>query len=905
MRLVNYYHYHHYDDVCLIYIWLQIIYTYVRQSSSSSIFVNHHLLFKPQSSTEQPPDDKMLLEAEKTLDKEKQQSLTMTTKEQQNSNQILSGGAGGGHPQQQQQQQQQNFEPIVDTLEVCDKAAARLRELAKHLEHGDIPNEVLQKTFQYAAYVLDTVSMDETRRRCKLIEQQTQQQHHHHYYHHNQHRYPHHHRFGHGAVATSATTTAQTTNSGPRLLRSQSSASPPLPLSSSSSLGSSSIKSSNFSQTQSQQPSSSSSKTMINVANESSSITNKIGQYSLPFQSKSNNNNDSIKLMPNSNQKSKITITTDSVKKVILDQVDPQKKTINDNDNIDNDDNVVDVDDENIDNNNNNNNNTSSNMNKLMTDKDSRRLLDEEDELAEVKPDAVPSEVREWLTSTFTRNQVSSRNRTDDKPKFRSVANAIRAGIMVDRIYRRLFSATTIQIAPEISSFLKGADEWSFDVFQLNHLQQGKVLRNLATDLLNRYGLIHKFKIPTSNLDSFLSQVELGYQKYQNPYHNNLHAADVTQTVHYLLWVTGLAQWLTDLEIFATLVAAIIHDYQHTGTTNNFHIMSGSEISLLYNDRSVLENFHISEAFRVMRKDDANIVANLSREEYREFRTLIIEMVIATDMSTHFQQIKTLKTILGHQDFVLDKQKGLSYILHSADISHPSKNFDLHQRWTLLLMEEFFRQGDMERELGLAYSPLCDRNSTLIPQSQIGFIEFIVYPTMELCGDLIERVYEHLNSSSSPLPNASASTTTMTVSTTTTTTTMATTSVDIIDEDVGGNGDDQKSSNDDDNDNDNDSEFRSLALKQQQPQQQQQISTTTTTTNSSATVITTTAPIFNMVINSSTRKLYRPWLQHLDQNKSKWQQKAAFEEELKSKQQQPIIDDDDESTDQQNGQSES
>lgn len=43
MRLVNYYHYHHYDDVCLIYIWLQIIYTYVRQSSSSSIFVNHHL----------------------------------------------------------------------------------------------------------------------------------------------------------------------------------------------------------------------------------------------------------------------------------------------------------------------------------------------------------------------------------------------------------------------------------------------------------------------------------------------------------------------------------------------------------------------------------------------------------------------------------------------------------------------------------------------------------------------------------------------------------------------------------------------------------------------------------------------------------------------------------------------
>lgn len=62
-----------------------------------------------------------------------------------------------------------------------------------------------------------------------------------------------------------------------------------------------------------------------------------------------------------------------------------------------------------------------------------RRLLDEEDELAEVQPDAVPNEVRQWLASTFTRSQAVTKPRTDDKPKFRSVANAIRAGIMVDR----------------------------------------------------------------------------------------------------------------------------------------------------------------------------------------------------------------------------------------------------------------------------------------------------------------------------------------------------------------------------------------------------------------------------------------------------------------------------------------
>jgi 3'5'-cyclic nucleotide phosphodiesterase len=73
-----------------------------------------------------------------------------------------------------------------------------------------------------------------------------------------------------------------------------------------------------------------------------------------------------------------------------------------------------------------------------------------------------------------------------------------------------------------------------------------------------------------SRLSDFHSR-HSGYCRFKNPYHNNLHAADVAQTVHHVLCQTGLMHWLTDLEIFATLVAALIHDYEHTGTTNNFH----------------------------------------------------------------------------------------------------------------------------------------------------------------------------------------------------------------------------------------------------------------------------------------------------------------------------------------------
>ncbi|KAK4301693.1 hypothetical protein Pmani_026178 [Petrolisthes manimaculis] len=372
--------------------------------------------------------------------------------------------------------------------------------------------------------------------------------------------------------------------------------------------------------------------------------------------------------------------------------------------------------------------------------KDKRQVGEEEDELSEVEPDAVPQEVREWLASTFTRQLNTSRRKTDEKPRFRSVANAIRAGIFVERIYRRLSSATFLQLPPEVTRILKSVDEWNFDVWQLQETSNNTPLRCLAYELLNRYGLLHKFKMPPATLETFLTQVEAGYCKYKNPYHNNVHAADVLQTIHYMLSQTGLMNWLNDVEILATLMAALIHDYEHTGTTNNFHVMSGSETAILYNDRAVLENHHICAAFRLLHAEEHNVLVNLSREEYREFRSLVIEMVLATDMSSHFQQIKAMKTMLSLQDTSLDKSKALSLVLHCCDISHPSKNWRLHERWTTQLLEEFFRQGDKERELGLPYSPLCDRNNTLVAESQIGFIDFIVDPSLGVCGDLLDKV---------------------------------------------------------------------------------------------------------------------------------------------------------------------
>ncbi|XP_060113008.1 dual specificity calcium/calmodulin-dependent 3',5'-cyclic nucleotide phosphodiesterase 1A [Heteronotia binoei] len=370
---------------------------------------------------------------------------------------------------------------------------------------------------------------------------------------------------------------------------------------------------------------------------------------------------------------------------------------------------------------------------------ETRRLLDTEDELSDIQSDSVPLEVRDWLASTFTRKMGMTKRRPEEKPKFRSIVHAVQAGIFVERMYRRTSNMVGLAYPAEVISTFKDVDKWSFDVFALNEASGGHSLKFMMYELFTRYDLLSRFKIPVPSLISFGEALEIGYSKYKNPYHNLIHAADVTHTVHCIMLLTGIMHWLTELEILAMIFAAAVHDYEHNGTTNNFHIQTRSDVAILYNDRSVLENHHVSAAYRIMQEEEMNILVNLTKDEWRELRNLVIEMVLSTDMSGHFQQIKTMRHTLQQTEGI-DKAKAMSLILHAADISHPAKSWELHYRWTMALMEEFFRQGDKEAELGLPFSPLCDRKSTMVAQSQIGFIDFIVKPTFSLLTDSMEKI---------------------------------------------------------------------------------------------------------------------------------------------------------------------
>ena len=77
----------------------------------------------------------------------------------------------------------------------------------------------------------------------------------------------------------------------------------------------------------------------------------------------------------------------------------------------------------------------------------------------------------------------------------------------------------------------------------------------------------------------------------------------------------ALEDVFTPLEIFAALFASAIHDAGHPGVTNQYLVNTSSELALLYNDESVLENYHVSTAFKLLQKDECNIIKNFSKEQ--------------------------------------------------------------------------------------------------------------------------------------------------------------------------------------------------------------------------------------------------------------------------------------------------
>lgn len=301
---------------------------------------------------------------------------------------------------------------------------------------------------------------------------------------------------------------------------------------------------------------------------------------------------------------------------------------------------------------------------------------------------------------------------------------------------------------PPMPSWLSGSCETIPESPEFNCRTRGNVQADapmLVRAMQSPHDLIKRYKIDPDVFGAWVIALAAVYQP--NPYHNYLHALDVFQYSHMCL-ARGGHEFLTYQDILVILVASYGHDAGHPGYTNPFLVNSSSELALTYNDRSPLENMHASMVFQVMKRPGKEFLGQLATHDFNKIRTKIVDVILATDMVHHFSLVDKFSTRFRKredspltQDTKEDKEKMkgsqedrrmlIQVFVHMADIGSGCRPWDVHKVLAAALEEEFFAQGDREKQLGLPIMPMNDRTKDSVAASQAFFLGKLVFPLLD------------------------------------------------------------------------------------------------------------------------------------------------------------------------------
>ncbi|XP_057350720.1 high affinity cAMP-specific and IBMX-insensitive 3',5'-cyclic phosphodiesterase 8A isoform X1 [Manis pentadactyla] len=307
---------------------------------------------------------------------------------------------------------------------------------------------------------------------------------------------------------------------------------------------------------------------------------------------------------------------------------------------------------------------------------------------------------------------------------------------------------TLHDVPPRIARAMEDEEYWDFDIFELEAATHKRPLIYLGLKMSARFGICEFLNCSETTLRSWLQIIEANYHS-SNPYHNSTHSADVLHATAYFLCKERIKQTLDPVDEVAALIAATIHDVDHPGRTNSFLCNAGSELAILYNDTAVLESHHAAVAFQLTTRDDkCNIFKNMERNDYRALRQGIIDMVLATEMTRHFEHVNKFVNSINKPLAALEEngetgkdQEAINTMLRTpenrtlikrmlikcADVSNPCRPLEQCIEWAARISEEYFSQTDEEKRQGLpVVMPVFDRHTCSIPKAQISFIDYFI-----------------------------------------------------------------------------------------------------------------------------------------------------------------------------------
>lgn len=312
------------------------------------------------------------------------------------------------------------------------------------------------------------------------------------------------------------------------------------------------------------------------------------------------------------------------------------------------------------------------------------------------------------------------------------------------RIKDKVDQMVQVQLTKEVREYLR---RLSFDNWQWDDAEMIILIRQMFIDL----ELPNKLKIEMPVLTNWIFTI---YKSYNDvPFHNFKHCFMVTQMMYGLICLLNLMGNMETIDLFILLVSAVCHDLDHPGYNNSYQINARTDLALRYNDISPLENHHCSVAFEILENKDINIFRNFPPDTYRRVREGMIKCILATDMAKHHEILKTFRAIIPSFDWNLKEHKDLlmNILIKTADISNEVRPMDVADMWLECLLQEYFKQSDMEKLEGLPVAPFMDRDKVTKPSAQIGFIKFILLPLVEALGELFPVILEDVVS---PVMNA-------------------------------------------------------------------------------------------------------------------------------------------------------
>ncbi|KAM5333931.1 high affinity cGMP-specific 3',5'-cyclic phosphodiesterase 9A isoform 3-T3 [Glossophaga mutica] len=280
----------------------------------------------------------------------------------------------------------------------------------------------------------------------------------------------------------------------------------------------------------------------------------------------------------------------------------------------------------------------------------------------------------------------------------------------------------------------------TFDVWLWEPNEMLSCLEHMYHDL----SLVRDFSINPITLKRWLLCVHDNYR--QNPFHNFRHCFCVAQMMYSMVWLCGLQEKFSQMDILILMTAAVCHDLDHPGYNNTYQINARTELAVRYNDISPLENHHCAVAFQILAQPECNIFSNVQPDGFKQIRQGMITLILATDMARHAEIMDSFKEKMENFDYSNEEHMTLlkMILIKCCDISNEVRPMEVAEPWVDCLLEEYFMQSDREKSEGLPVAPFMDRDKVTKATAQIGFIKFVLIPMFETVAKLFPVIEESM-----------------------------------------------------------------------------------------------------------------------------------------------------------------